>query len=187
MKYILLGGLAALVMGTSLVPLAAPLFVPSAESAGTEAWFDFSQDGYPRGEREIVLPEYPGTVFRCDGLNLWAEKAGEEIPLYSGMPIWSVYFCDLNGDGRRELCSQVSWGSGMIDEHIEAYDYAAGEGYSLWERCDYDYFLRFEDGELKACKSPYVRFFEDGEITAEGKLSLAKCENGKTMLVMEEN
>lgn len=187
MKYILLGGLAALVMGTSLAPLAAPLFAPSAESTGTEAWFDFSQDGYPRGEREIVLPEYPGTVFRCDGLNLWAEKAGEEIPLYSGMPIWSVYFCDLNGDGKRELCSQVSWGSGMIDEHIEAYDYAAGEGYSLWERCDYDYFLRFEDGELKTCKSPYVRFFEDGEITAEGKLSLAEDENGKTMLVMEEN
>ena len=109
------------------------------------------------------------------------------MPLYIGMPIWSVYFCDLNGDGRRELCSQVSWGSGMIDEHVVVCDYAAGEGYDLWERFEYDYFLRLEDGELKALKCPYLRYYEDGEVTAEGKLSLAEDENGQTMLVIEEN
>lgn len=186
-KNIILGGLAALVMGTSFLPLASPLFAPSAESADTEVWYDFSREGYPRGEREIVLPEYPDTVFHCDGLNLWAEKAGEEIPIYGGWPIWSVYFCDLNGDGKREICSQVSYGFGMIDEHIEVCDYAAGEGYSLWERCEYDYFLKLEDGELRAWKSTYPLYYEDGEVIAEGKLSLAEDESGQAKLIIEEN
>lgn len=166
---------------------AAPfLTVRETESAGAEMWFDFSQEGYPRDERQIVLPEYPDTVFHCDEMKLWAEKAGEEITLYGGMPIWSVYFCDLNGDGKRELCSEVSYGSGMIDQHIEVYDYAAGENYSLWEREEYDYFLRFENGELKALESPYMRYYTDGKVTAYGKLSLAKDESGQVRLVMEE-
>lgn len=185
MKYILLGVLAALVMGTSFLPVSDSMFAEQAEISETEMWFDFSQ-GYPRDKCNIVLPEYPDTVFCCNGLHLWAERAGEKTPLYSGMPIWSVYFCDLNGDGKRELCSQVSWGSGMIDEHIEVWDYAAGAGYSLWKRCEYDYFLRLDDGELKALKSPYMLYFENGEVTAEGKLSFAEDENGQTMLVMEE-
>lgn len=166
---------------------AAPfLTVRETESVSAEMWFDFSQEGYPRGGYEIVLPEYPDTVFHCDEMKLWAEKAGEEITLYGGMPIWSVYFCDLNGDGKRELCSEVSYGSGMIDQHIEVYDYAAGENYSLWEREEYDYFLRFENGELKALESPYMRYYTDGKVTAYGKLSLAKDESGQVRLVMEE-
>ena len=41
---------------------------------------------------------------------------GNEITsLYTGMPIWNVYFCDLTGDGLPELCSSISGGSGMID------------------------------------------------------------------------
>lgn len=186
-KNIILGGLAALVMGTSFLPVSDGIFAEQAESAGTEVWFDFLQGGYPKDKYEIVLPEYPDTVFRCNGLTLWAERAGEKIPMYDGMPIWSVYFCDLNGDGKRELCSQVSWGSGMIDEHIEVYNYAAGEGYSLWERCEYDYFLKFEDGELRAWKSTYPLYYEDGEVIAEGKLSLAEDESGQAKLIIEED
>lgn len=189
MKNIILAGLAVLVMGTSLLPLANPFFVPSAESADTEVWFDFSQEGYPRGEREVVLPEYPDTVFHCDGLNLWAEKAREEIMLYGGMPIWSMYFCDLSGDGKREFCSQVSFGSGLIDEHIEVYDYAAGEGYSLWERGEYDYFLKLADGELMAWKntyeSSYMLYYTDSQITDEGKLALTEDETGQVQLVIK--
>ncbi len=185
MKNIILAVFAVLVIGTSLVPLAKPFFAPFAEGADTEVWFDFSQEGYPRGEREMALPEYPDTVFHCDGLNLWAEKAGEEISLYGGMPIWSVYFCDLNGDGKRELCSQVSCGSGIIDEHIEVCDYAAGKGYSLWERGEYDYFLKLEDGELMAWKSPYTLYYIDGQITAEGKLALTEDESGQVQLVIK--
>lgn len=167
--------------------LAAPfLTVRKTESAGAEMWFDFSQEGYPRDERQIVLPEYPDTVFHCNEYSLWTEKAGEKTPLYGGMPIWSVYFCDLNGDGKRELCSEVSCGSGIIDQHIEVYDYDAGENYALWERGEYDYFLRFENGELMALKSPYMLYYMDGQVTAEGKLSFVKDESGQVRLVMEE-
>lgn len=167
--------------------LAAPfLTVRETESVSAEMWFDFSQEGYPHDEREIVLPEYPDTVFHCNEYSLWAEKAGEKTTLYGGMPLWSVYFCDLNGDGKREFCSEVSCGSGIIDQHIEVYDYAAGENYALWERAEYDYFLRFENGELKALKSPYMLYCTDGQVTAEGKMSLVKNESGQVQLIMEE-
>lgn len=180
MKWAWISVLAVMIFAVSF------LTVRETESVSAEMWFDFSQEGYPRDEREIALPEYPDTVFHCDEYSLWAERAGEEIPLYGGWPLWSVYFCDLNGDGKRELCSQVSYGFGMIDEHIEVYDYAAGENYSLWERGEYDYFLRFENGELKALKSPYNLYYTDGQITAYGKLSLAKDESGQVQLVMEQ-
>ncbi len=74
----------------------------------------------------------------------------------------------------------------MIDEQLEVYDYAAGENYSLWERGEYDYFLRFENGELRALKSPYNLYYTDGQIAAEGKLSLAKDESGQVQLIMEQ-
>jgi len=32
--------------------------------------------------------------------------------LLAGAAIWSVYFCDLTGDAKPELCSTVSFGSG---------------------------------------------------------------------------
>lgn len=38
-----------------------------------------------------------------------------KLQLYTGMPIWNTYFCDLTGDGLPELCSTLSFGSGMID------------------------------------------------------------------------
>ncbi|MDI9498390.1 MAG: hypothetical protein QM270_07900 [Bacillota bacterium] len=51
------------------------------------------------GECEINLDEYPGVTFHRDYGKFEAVTDKETITLYTGMPIWGVYFCDLNGDG----------------------------------------------------------------------------------------
>lgn len=43
----------------------------------------------------------------------------------------SIYLADLTGDGYDELCIGVTWGSGVIREHVCVYDAATGA--KLWE------------------------------------------------------
>ena len=75
---------------------------------------------------------------------------GVETVLFQGTPVWSVYFSDLNGDGYSELCSMVSFGSGIIDERILVYDYKAGRLSELKDRMYYNYTLSLEDNALVA-------------------------------------
>ena len=73
------------------------------------------------------------------------------------MPIWNAYFCDLTGDGLPELCSSISWGSGMIDNRVIIYDYANGVSYELSDRGYFDFTLRqdHQDGRLYVDKTKY--------------------------------
>ena len=68
------------------------------------------------------------------------------------MPIWSVYFCDLTGDGKLELCSTLSIGSGIVNDQILVYDYADGTGYDLSDRGNFDYILTVQEDSLIAEK-----------------------------------
>ena len=81
MKWAWISVLAVMILAVSF------LTVRETENVSAEMWFDFSREGDPQDERGIVLPEYPDTVCHCDELNLWAERAGEEIPLYGGWPL----------------------------------------------------------------------------------------------------
>ena len=145
-------------------------FTPSVRSAAApEKWFDFydGDDVLWDEVRVTTLPEFPGVTFRCSSEKLEAVKDGETVTLYYGMPIMSVYFCDLNGDGMRELCSTVSYGSGIVDEHITVFDYASGAEVSLWDRGTYDYRLSLRDGQAWAEKRPYSGggILESGPLT----------------------
>lgn len=91
-----------------------------------------------RTDYEFTMDEFPGVTFKCDGQILTASGS----KLYSGMPITDLYLIDLNGDGKRELCSTVCIGSGIVDERIMAYDYANGKLYELAYRGAYDYRIK---------------------------------------------
>jgi len=106
----------------------------------------------------VTLTEFPDAVFRITREEITAEVNGESIHLIGGMPIWNAYFTDLNGDGYPEICASVSFGSGIIDEHIEVYDYKNGKSYTLWDRMQFDYSLFFENGRLFCKKRPYNSF-----------------------------
>ena len=123
-------------------------------------WFDYL--GTPDemqwgGRHEINLPEFPDVTFRWTYGEMMAVTGNEITSLYTGMPIWNAYFCDLTGDGLPELCSTISWGSGMIDNRVTIYDYANGASYELSDRGYFDFTLRFNeaDGYLYVDKKKY--------------------------------
>lgn len=92
------------------------------------------------GKHNFTMDEFPGVEFICDGENLTARVNRTDTTLYSGSSIGNLYLIDLNGDGKRELCSSVLVSLGdVIDNRILAFDYANGKLYALADRGNYDY------------------------------------------------
>ena len=123
-------------------------------------WFDYLETPDEMkwdGSLEISLTEFPDVTFRWTYGEMLAVKGSKSTSLYTGMPIWNAYFCDLTGDGLPELCSTISWGSGMIDNRVTIYDYANGASYELSDRGYFDFTLRFHeaDGYLYVDKKKY--------------------------------
>ena len=56
------------------------------------------------GRHEINLPEFPDVTFRWTYGEMMAVTGNEITSLYTGMPIWNDYFCDLTGDGFIKRC-----------------------------------------------------------------------------------
>ncbi len=147
-----------------------------------EVWLDYlSAPGeLPWDETlEIQLPEFPGKTFRWDAGSVCEYNADYDPitrrNMISGMPVENVFLCDLNGDGKREFCATVCFGSGMIDVHIEVYDYANGQKYTLWDRGEYDYALSLVDGQLMVTKSEYLGGpLGSGRPLASGRLILTE-------------
>ena len=137
-----------------------------------EVWLDFrdgSGEDMPWNDSiETGLPEYPGVTFRWTADRVCAVEDGNETVLFSGMPVWSVFLCDLNGDGLRELCSVTSFGSGIVDDRIIAYDFFAKKTYMLQSRWMFDYGLALEGGQLRVSRFRYT----DGRKLSEGRLAV---------------
>ena len=132
-------------------------------------WFDYysREKGIEWGlEEEICIEEFPDVLFQWSTFSD-AEEFGSKITattdqgteeLYRESAILSVYFCDLTGDGKPELCSTASFGSGVVNYHIIVYDYAQKTSYILMDRMQYDYILRSDQGKLYIDKYAYSVF-----------------------------
>ena len=132
-------------------------------------WVDFRSDDMSWDSTiEHTSDAFPGTTFRWSSEKVEAVTDEGTTVLYEGMPVWNVYLCDLTGDGKPELCSTVSFGSGIVDEHIIVYDYADMVKYELWDRGNHDYSLGIKDGVLTAEK----RVYNTSEVILSGKLEL---------------
>ena len=134
-------------------------------------WFDYLETPDEMkwdGSLEISLTEFPDVTFRWTYGEMLAVKGSKSTSLYTGMPIWNAYFCDLTGDGLPELCSSISWGSGMIDDRVIIYDYANGVSYELSDRGYFGFTLRQDDqdGLLYVDKSKY----NSNELVETGRL-----------------
>ena len=135
-------------------------FKPNDTTAAVTKWFDYLETPDEMkwdGSLEINLTEFPDVTFRWSYGEMLAVKGSKSTSLYTGMPIWNAYFCDLSGGGLPELCSTISWGSGMIDNRVIIYDYANGASYELSDRGNFDFTLRFNeaDGYLYVDKRKY--------------------------------
>ena len=154
--------------------------------AQTEKWFDYLENPEEMnwdGRLEIALPEYPGVTFRCYPEKMEAVTENEITPLYTGMPIWNTYFRDLTGDGLPDLCSTVTFGSGIIDSRIIVCDYANGESYTLEDRGKYDYSLRLDESDGSLCV--VQRAHDSGDIAAVGELFFS--DSGLHLQVIKTN
>lgn len=154
--------------------------------AQTEKWFDYLENPEKMnwdGRLEIALPEYPGVTFRWYPEKMEAVTENEITPLYTGMPIWNTYFCDLTGDGLPDLCSTVTFGSGIIDSRIIVCDYANGESYTLEDRGKYDYSLRLDESDGSLCV--VQRAHDSGDIAAVGELFFS--DSGLHLQVIKTN
>ena len=154
--------------------------------AQTEKWFDYLENPEEMnwdGRLEIALPEYPGVTFRWYPEKMEAVTENEITPLYTGMPIWNTYFCDLTGDGLPELCSTITFGSGIIDSRVIVYDYANGASYTLEDRGKYDYSLRLDESDGSLCV--VQRAHDSGDIAAVGELFFS--DSGLHLQVIKTN
>ena len=154
--------------------------------AQVEKWFDYLEKPEITnwdGRLEIDLPEYPSVTFRCYPEKMEAVTENEITPLYTGMPIWNTYFCDLTGDGLPDLCSTVTFGSGIIDSRIIVCDYANGESYTLEDRGKYDYSLRLDESDGSLCV--VQRAHDSGDIAAVGELFFS--DSGLHLQVIKTN
>ena len=122
-------------------------------------WLDYYNDfeGFSwDSSKEITVAAFPGVTFRWTAGSVEAVENGKTRTLFAGMPVWSVYFTDLTGDGKPDLCATVSFGSGIVDEHIIVYDYVNKQSYVLWDRMQFDFHLYTVDGALYVGKTPYM-------------------------------
>ena len=150
------------------------MYIPQG---AVQEWFDYFRRDTMTWEthKEIALSAFPDVTFRCNTGSLDAIAGNESLALFTGMPIWNIYFTDLTGDGYPEICATVSFGSGLIDTHVVVYDYAARQEYTLWQRGTYDYALRMENGKLICDEWVYP----DGGLIRSGPLVLADHVGGE--------
>ena len=145
------------------------LFYGESTGVSVKKWYDFSAEPELMDwnmDKDYTIDEFPGITFHC---NPYEITVGERV-LISGMPIWSVYLFDLTGDGKPEICTETSFGSGMIDNRIIVYDFAANIEYTLEDRGLYDYELRSDLGKshLRVDKKVYP----EGRVVYHGRLVL---------------
>lgn len=135
---------------------------------GVIKWFDclHGDEMVWDGVRTYEADAFSGVTFRCHSEKLEAVTDKGIVSLYDGMPIWSVYFYDLTGDGNPELCSTLSFGSGIVDNRIMIYDYADGASYELSDRLNFDYVLNMQGDSLFVEKrvSMQDELVESGEL-----------------------
>ncbi len=101
----------------------------------------------------------PGVEIRYSSYTLTVRTDGaEEKKLYSALPVWDLYLCDLTGDGEPELCSTCSFGSGSVREFILAYDLKNDKLYEQKDSRNFNYQLIIQDEKL--CVQNYPASFQ---------------------------
>ena len=94
---------------------------------------------------EFEMAEFPGVYFIWSANNVKAVEGGAESTLYQGYPVRDLWLADINGDGKREICSSISANYSITTdeepipvEDVVVIDYAYGDFYYVTKYGEYD-------------------------------------------------
>lgn len=142
------------------------------------------KNDYSTDRINFKMEEFPGVTFaRCVDVNSgqYVEAVmgdGSVYTLWDGWPVESIYLCDLNGDGKREICSTVFMGSGLVDSRVYACDFENKQCYELSDRGNYDFCLKCNDNKLMVSKFNYNSMGFNELFCYELSLSAMTCHDG---------
>ena len=141
-------------------------------------WFE--NDTYGEGMGPVVtLEEYPGMEFRAEGNSVYVIKDGKD-EILTKYPAKNAFFCDLDGDGKREICTTCLLGSGIVDSRVVVYVLSDGSTLELSDRGKFDYTLAMRDGKLIVMKRAYDETSSVGAdgllVLRDGRLEMAKLD-----------
>ena len=132
---------------TTALPAAQTVTVPKN---GVYRWVDtgWDMEGSPFNVVETLrLTEAPDLTFAfVKGEYVNVMRGDTVIASIGGMPVWKVYFADLDGDGYAEMITDESIGSGIVSELITVYDYHNDKTYAINDRGTWDYTLCVDGG-----------------------------------------
>lgn len=131
---------------------------------------------------EFAPEEFGGIAFRYEYGAIYVSKTGDFSDsehlvgdIVAFVDLNSTYLCDLNNDGKREICTVISFGSGFASSLIYVCDYANDKVYVLSDRGKYDYYLaepEENEGTLSYLRSDFdARYLDPKEYTT-GVLTL---------------
>lgn len=119
----------------------------------------------PRARNEFVMEEFPDYGFTATYkgvlLNGYDMNA-VDVSIISGDEIENLFLCDLNGDGKRELCATVI-NDGV--KSVEVVDFANDQWYKLQSTAQSKYSISVEDEQLILTSAT---FGVNGESLLEG-------------------
>ena len=140
-------GTTATTTTTTTLPAAQTVTVPKN---GVYKWIDtgWDMEGSPFNVVETLrLTEAPDLTFSfVKGEYVNVMRGDTVIASIGGMPVWKVYFADLDGDGYAEMITDESIGSGIVSELITVYDYHNDKTYAINDRGTWDYTLCVDGG-----------------------------------------
>ncbi len=160
--------------------------IEEARQGKVYIWFDALKDSGWRNVSEDVLktaegsrvelPEYPNARFYKEILEpigkryITYEMGGTDVVpiLITGDPVLNVFFCDLNEDGKPEICATCLSGPDASDRFISIYDIENSRYYELSER-GFNYTLAERNGLLIAMKRTHQ---ETSSVGADGVLAI---------------
>ncbi|MCL2487732.1 MAG: hypothetical protein FWE80_03525 [Oscillospiraceae bacterium] len=123
---------------------------PPEPGPNVHTWIDYYKgEEMPWDEdRQIKIPAFDGVIFTWTPDKVTVLESSGIRELFFGMPVWNVFFCDLTGDGKPELCATVNWEMCSGFDYVLVYDYANGRQYTLSDRGNYSHSLTVYNDEL---------------------------------------
>ena len=100
---------------------------PNLQDGTLYRWIDcgeFTENSPFNLVKTLVMPDAPDLEFVFwKGEGIEVRRGDTVVAAVGGMPLWKVYFADINGDGYFDMITDAGMGSGRYWKEVHVYDY----------------------------------------------------------------